>query len=841
MKLKIRKMVENVNFNKKGDEIENDFFGDKKEAEKEKIAISAEVEKKEETTSSNNVAKPKINSLIEVSKTLPIVAIENSQKEEILTPPDENLQKGIAVSNRPDSSIVINNGSPLKDNENNRKGEILAKTIPFLGAVLVVLILAGGYFGLEAKDIYLTKVPLAEVMKGNAQAVLNVNSNTEFEQYKYLDDNLRKFPGYKLLEKKLDSTGEGKTISQAFQDELAEKNLSFNDDIKPVIGDNTLVVIPALTPLTNKFQKFVFDYGKKSKNALRKMELEGKVADAGKSLTEGDLAGAGKIKVLGMTSDFYTNTVALEEMKSEPVDFIIGAEIKSLKEAKRVLEKLRADKSKYEISEMKFEGYSYYKLTQKGDGTQNDADQLVNIKDTYHALVGHNWIMATKEADLKEMLSARKANHFFSRMTFWKKQKETMVSLADDKNYDIIKENLVDRGEEGFASFYLKTNLNNLVPSENPESQQKKFFKNQEGDLLVGILLRATPEGFVLRSTSNQINLSGVENGAIGSGLIQKMSKMVDGRWTDFYVETENLKNIYYSFKKNNLTDEGVEMLNEFRNKIKQESGLDFEADLLDHFSGNEALALFTAKSLSPQGAVVIEIDDKEAMMETAKKIVTMIKQIESDWHKKVFLINQGYDEVQKNIGNSKEGMANEEEIAEKIRLIQETPIVEMETVAGTVYSYKLPFLEEAFFSFAFADGKMILGSGSGVVAGLLEGFRTDEGMKLAGTPDFDNLTKNLYPEGYSKIFITPIGVWNGVNYYMDKMGGGFGVTQSMGTSDSGAAIGAIIKTINSISAIETASSVSEDEAMRKSSIFIEIKEINAEEKEYAEQILGKY
>lgn len=853
MKLKIRKTVENVNFNEKGEQIENDFFDDKKKKDEEGGAASAEKEKKDEGVTPKDSASPKINSLIEVSKTLPAVATGNSQGGKVSAPPDENLRKGVVVSNRPDSSIAIDNGSPLKDGENNRRGEILAKTIPFLGAVLVLLVLAGGYLGLEARDTYLTKIPLAQVMKGDAQAVLSVNSDVEFEQYKYLDDNLRKFPGYKALEKKLDPTGEGKTVSQAFQDELAAKNLSFNDDIKPVIGENTLIVIPVLTPLTNKFQKFVFDHGKQAKNALRKMELEGKVADARKSLTEGDITGAGKIKVLGLTSDFYTNSMALEEVESEPVDFIIGAEIKSLKEARRVLEKLKADKSKYEISEMKFKGYLYYKLTQKGDGTEGEANKLVNIKDTYHALIGQNWIMATKEADLKEMLSARKSDHLLSKLAFWKKQENPMITLSNNESYNTTKKNLAFQSQDGFASFYFKTDLSSLVPPEYPENQDQKFFKPQEKDFIAGVLLRATPEGIVSRtstnfipglvlkvesegmgseSTTKQMNFSGFENMPIEKGLIEQMPSKADGRWTDLYLEIVGLKNLYYSMKKNLLTDEGHKMSDEAGDQIKQQIGFDPEADFIDHFNGNCAIAGFTSAGMSPQGAFIAEVDNKEAMLESMQKIVEIIRGIEMMPYK--YAINP-------NVVASDSAQVRIKEIEEKVRLIEEAQFSQVQTDAGLIYSYQIPSIDEISFNVAFSDNKMVLATSQSVVVDLIKDFGDGNTPKLVDVNNFQNVVKNIYPEGYSKMLITPVGIFNGINYYIEKMEANFGIQKDDANKEMISAIGTILRTISSISAIETVSPVTEGDVANKSAVFVEIKEVSPEEKEYAEQILEKY
>ncbi len=831
MQLKKRETIENVNFNKKGEKIENSFFD--------------ENEKKEENESAENT-KP-VEKIEVKAQTLDK---KNESERPVLAKPDENLQKGVSVSSKPDSTIAIANGSPVEDNKRNKKNKILKSVLMFSAIFSSILLLAGVYFAIEAKDVYLTNIPLEKIIKGDAQAVFSINSNVDFEQYKYLDDNLRKFPGYKLIEKELDDAGEGKSISEAFQEELAAKNLSFNDDIKPVIGDETLVVIPRLTPLTNEFKKMVFEGSKKAKNALRKMELEGKVADAGKALMDGDIANAGKIKVLGVTSDFYADGIGIDERKSEPVDLIIGANIKSLKDAKRVLEKLKSDRNKYEVSEIKFEGYTYYKITQKSQEQEEYSQLLTSIKDTYHALIGQNWIMATNENDLKEMISARKADHVMSKIAFWKKNKGSMTKLSDDRSYEFISENLSVQNQDGFASFYLKANLNDLDPSEYSGGQSKKIFKLQENDLVMGFLVRATPEGIVLRTSSNQIDFSGVENTPVEAGLIEQMPTKADGRWSDLYSETSSLKNFYYNIKKNNFTDEGLKLFNEARGEIRQQLGFDPETDLIDHFNGNVAVAAFTSAGMSPQGAVIVEIDNEEALLESMRKIVEMIREVEMMPYQYAINLNAvGNNNTQIDAEGAQNDLqmnyrlhdsGRQKEIEEKIRLIKESQFSQVETDAGSVYTYQIPSIDEISFNVAFSENKMIWGTSQNVVVDLIEGFRDANAPKLVDSDNFQNVVRNIYPQGYSKAFITPMGVWNGINYYVGKMEDSHIIRRGE-DREMISAIGTIFRTINSVSVIQASSPFTDTKSINKSAIFIEVKEVEAAEKENAERIFEKY
>lgn len=828
MKLKKRDTIENVNFNSKGEKIKDIVFEDEEGQDKNRLGAEAEF------SSSGLVEK-------------------ENEENGILVAPGENDDKKVSVSGAIDSSIQIDNGSASKDHERKSKISMKKKVFILGGSLLFLFFIIGGFFGLNAMDVYVTKVPLKEILKGEGEVVVSLNSDTNFQQYKFLDDNLRKFPGYKLIEKGLDDVGEGKTISQAFQDELAAHNLSFDEDIKPVIENETVVVIPTIEPLTNELQRLTFDAGKRAKHALRFKELDGRIATTEDALMEGDITEAGKIKVLGLTSDFYTEGMVETEKKVEPVDFIIGAGLKSLKSAREVLNKIKGDTAKYEVSEVKFEGYTYYKVSQKIE--EDDLNEyLLSVKDTYHALIGHNWVMATKEADLKEMISARKENHILSKMAFWKKSEVRMRNLASDQNYNAIKKDLSVQSQESLLSVYLKTDMNDLIPSANPESEQKQFFRTTEEDLLLGFLLRVTPDGLVFRTASNQLNFNGVQNVPIETGLIGKMPQKVANRWTDVYSETANIKDLYYNLKKNNLTDDGITAFNESREEMKQTIGtdFDFEADLIDHFNGNIALAAFTSEGLAPHGSLIVEIDDEVAMLNSVNKIVEMIKKAQLLSYQMMmgspYEMNMEGHSIDPSSMDTKEedlntmpaspfGMSAETKARyeEKIKAIQESALIEKQTTAGSVYVYQIPEMPEISLNCAFSEGKMMIGTNQDVIVDLVKEFENEDSIKLAKTEDFTRVTQNIYPEGYAKSLITPLGVWNGISYYMENF---IGVgAQDEETREAMDAIRTFVKTIDSVSTIGV---VSEDSSVVKSAVYIDIKEVGAEEKEYAERILEK-
>ena len=178
-------------------------------------------------------------------------------------------------------------------------------------------------------------------------------------------------------------------------------------------------------------------------------------------------------------------------------------------------------------------------------------------------------------------------------------------------------------------------------------------------------------------------------------------------------------------------------------------------------------------------------------------------------------------------------------EMEEKLRLIQEAQFSQIQTDAGTVYTYQIPSIDEISFNVAFFEGKMVIGTSQNVATDLIREFRGGNVSKLVASDDFQNATKNIYAEGYSKGLIKPLGVWNGMNYYLGKMEANLGLRPE--DKEMISAIGTILKTINSISAIETASPVTESESMNKSAVFLEIKEVGQEEKLNAERILEKH
>jgi len=131
--------------------------------------------------------------------------------------------------------------------------------------------------------------------------------------------------------------------------------------------------------------------------------------------------GEGK-KVMG-ESDFSIS----KNDPFQPSDFILASEIKDLKKAKEVLEKIKKDEN-YEITEKKFDGYEYYEVLLKKEG---EKEEYLKLKKTYHTLLGGNWILSSSEDYMKDSIKRKKALEKIGALF----EKNPPKSLLDDEQY----------------------------------------------------------------------------------------------------------------------------------------------------------------------------------------------------------------------------------------------------------------------------------------------------------------------------------------------------------------------------------------------------------------------
>lgn len=537
--------------------------------------------------------------------------------------------------------------------------------------------------------------------------------------------------------------------------------------------------------------------------------------------------------VLGLTTDYYATKQDLP--KIEPLDFIMGSPIKDLKEAKRVLDKISSDRENYQVKTIKHLGYDYYQV--ENVNFDRTDEQFVDISTSYHCLLGHNWIMATNEQDIKDMIEHRKSNHILSVLKGpLQKSKSSMPLLSQNSRYRGVTEEITMEGNDNLISVYFKVNFKKFfeMPKDYQEEHEiPQYFKYPE-DLVGGIVLRVDEQGLLMRSLSNQMSLGDVANEPFTKGLVERIPMNADSRYTDVVVENENVKDMYYSFKRENLTQDGLEEWNNVIEEVKSAIGVDLERDVVDQIAGNVAFALFAKRDLEPEMAFFVEVNDKERVIDSARKLVEMVKTSYVgilSMGSGMYMMGGQYDENGIYIPPSDELMAQQQEQANAaMEKVMNSQLTETQTELGTIYSYKLP--DTIFsFDFAFSDNVLILGSHYGAVASLLDEFKNNTSPKIAAGESFQKSAKKVFPSGYSKMYMNTLGVWNSVEYYLKT----YLPTDSQEEKDSIFAVGALFRTIHEMVGVEAQSG---DGKSIKSSLFMGIEEIPEAEKSRAEKII---
>jgi hypothetical protein len=182
------------------------------------------------------------------------------------------------------------------------------------------------------------------------------------------------------------------------------------------------------------------------------------------------------------------------------------------------------------------------------------------------------------------------------------------------------------------------------------------------------------------------------------------------------------VKSLYYNFKKNNLTDDGLNEWNETLQSIRHDTSIDPERDFVDLIGGNLAFALFSKKGMSPEGAMIAEIDDSSKMIDTMKRIIQSLKDSESKMYQEMATMYGGtpsgiqQDRLKTSINRGNSGMEKKyRDLAENIRASE---ISEKSLPEGKIYSYALPSMEDKLapsmlptINFSLEDGQFILGT----------------------------------------------------------------------------------------------------------------------------------
>jgi hypothetical protein len=764
----------------------------------------------------------------------------------------EPLKSGVIF---PETTAVSNVSSepvppaPLPETKKTRFGKrffvLTAGTI-----TAVVLVLAGSAWGFSKYEQYNKKVAIEKLMPNNPNLVAQVTIDPDSQQFSLLEQNLEKFPGYEVLRKELDIYGQGKTFSQYFQDKVKESGLDLETDIKPVLGEKAYVVVPDLKPIGSslKYNMLVaFEQGKQAATDLISSSTEGKKMLASLGVDEN----GSNSKVLG------------EEKNSDTkqLDYIIASEVSDMKKAMDVVNKIKKNIDKYEYTELNFQRYTYYKIKIK-DNPSIASGKIINFKETFNALLGNNWIISSNESLIKEAIKRQNQNLIMGSVF----SKEKVLSLADDKNYEKVNANFNQESNDNFITLYYNINYNDIFHSNKCSGDVVgcdnvvEYIKYPE-NIVSGVGLRFDPKGVIIKSASNQTAMEDFENRPFSESLAYKIPSQLADRWADVVVEDSDVKKLYYSFKKNNLTEKGAEewnnVLGEFRNAV----GIDLERDFIDITDGNLAFIFLSKKGVNPEGVIVAEISDSQKMLESMKKVVDVIK---------AGLISE-YSSAS-GVGNAqipnKKGITPNPAIAQEAKIfqqaladVQKSQIVETDTAGGKIYSYQIIFPKDESFplpsfsiNYSLEDKKLVLSSSYGAVESVLKGIKDNSVEKISSGKDFQEASKYFYPSIYQYSYANTLGIYNAIEYYANMLENRFSSTsmcqndksaeclnaqksmdeESQKMKDAIFAIGAVYRTVKLSG---TSSSV--DEKFLKSNLYFNIQELPKEEKDRANQIIS--
>lgn len=776
-----------------------------------------------------------------------------------------------------------NDFSHYLNNSNLNQGEILPsvasgkrnfslpnKKFILIGAVVVfgfLVLGAGAYFGFDFYEKRMQVISVEKILPKDSNGVIRLAINPESNQFQLLESNMQKFPGYGILKKEIDESGEGKTITELFFEKLKEKNLDFKTDIKPAIGDQAYVVFPDMQPLFKNISRDMAGLG----NNLYAQVKENNITE-NQDISRGMVMG---IEDNYIDDDYIEDNYIEDEYISEPLiplDFIMASDIKDEKKALEILEKLKSD-SNYETEIRKFNGYEYIRIKIKNIENVEQGSYL-NYIETFHMVLGGNWLMTSREDYLKEAIDRRKEQ---SLLNIFSEKK--IGSLAEDESFKKVFSEITEDAQDGMMFMYVKLNFEKIFKNSCGNGGaiclDTEYFRYPE-DIIYGFALRMEPDGIKISANSNKSSLSSGEIGNKGKSdsLANKLPAKAGDAWLDILIEHNNLKSFYYDFKKNNITEDGIQNINESRKEIKSETGIDFESDIIDLLSGSVGFSFFTSDHRMPDGVMLADLADSEKMLGTMKKIVDFSKNIQIDGLEYDLSLYSQYN-TRTNLSQKNTSTQQTKDIQALISQIRASQLEEIKIPEGSIFVYK-PIKSDLIpwstyspeIVFSVKDSFMILGSSYPAVEAVLKGMSDGKSEKLISGKYYNQASTKFYPENYFTTYINMFGVWNMVSYFERELEKNIEKSydsicqnqnemnsyyQSVGeeniyldfcspegrerekskSRDTFFAIGSILKTLNIISYSESLGDHS-----KKQKLFINLKELPQEEKKRAEKIM---
>lgn len=632
------------------------------------------------------------------------------------------------------------------------------------GGVLGLVLVGGLIYGLITYDKYVRTIDVETVMPGGSHLVLHVTINPAAQQYVDLEINMEKIPGYHLIKKELDEAGTGKTLSQFIHDSLAQQGLNYEDDIAPALADEAIIVIPDVSAVKGKLEEQIA----RAQTRTLALAPNERGVIMGVQSENNDLVqlDEGQESSVEMPQEPEVEEQPLEAPEETvasqtPIKFMMSAKVKDMSEARRTLKKFQEDESRYNMEQKNIYGYKYYRQQMKND---HGDGSLVGVGDLYHALLGGQWIFSNDEEYLRDAIARKKAIGPLGFM--FDEDDLPEASLAEDAVYNGLSENLEAHGKAFLASAFINVDQSIFtgradstemtVQMENEIASYIKYPQRYKGAF--GVMI--DPKGILIKNVTHQETIlsEDIKNTPYNVGMVENVPSQLNEKFTDIFLEYDNIRDLYYSFKKNALTQEGIDELNVMRDQMRVDIGLDYETDVIDQLEGEMALSLFTRATVAPEGALMVRVNDPARMVTSFEKMVEALKMVYMEKLRAQEAMCISIEDVQ---------MATEfgcDTLSGQIVAIDDSGITQTDVANGTIYSYKVPETQMSF-DFGFKDHILIFGSNYATVESLLG---ADPELQLAKDRSYELSFSELDKEGYIVARVKPFGVWNGISYMLD-------------------------------------------------------------------------
>jgi len=711
------------------------------------------------------------------------------------------------------------------------------------GIIIGVLLLVGGglYAAKEYHEKYIEKVSVEKILPGGADLVLRVAIDPTSEQFVLMEKNAEKFPAYDFLKQNLDEeSGEEKTLSQIFQEKTEYFGLDFVEDVQPVLSETAYIIVSDM----DRVESFLYDavgdiaYGSLEGNPWKSQKPYEKIATS--SVNDQEAVVSSQVLGRDDTRDDVLGEAPKSKEDGLPLDIVFASEIQDLKQAKETLEKIKTS-SDQELEEKKHEGFTYYKISIREQEDEKEemksfSSKFIPLEVTYHALLGGNWVITSQEGAMQSIIERRHALHFS-----FMGDEESFVqsSLGVDETYKDIFGSFSNKSEtSSLLEGYYKINMSSILSQDACEGEycyeMPQYFKYPE-EMVRGLQLQFEDEGMVLNFIGNDYDLGDIrQSESFDDGFSSQIPQKIGERWVDVFVEYENPKSLYYSFKETNLTEEGKEFIDEVMGMYTA-SEVDFEEDVIDQLDGNAAFVMATAREQEPIFSLIMTVSEPQKMVQVLNRAIeayrkTMISALEANIELTKNITPEEYG--CNGVPECEDRFLSSEKLQQKMKALQEVQIVETKMSGnGLMYSFNVPE-SDASFDFGYKENVFIVSSH---YAGVEDIFKKISGenteMSLSENSYYQTIAHRYNSGGYARSFIHVDGVIRAINFYLQKLGlyefsgeefkQGFEVVTSN------------IRTINLIGGINEY----QDPYMHADTFF-QIKELPREEKERAKKYL---